>query len=209
MANLDKSGAELLQDAIAFARVAFEELAVRDRHQAASIFDRPFLLQVASGQADAGTIRAEHRGQEIMRDLQGVAADSILHGQKPASQALLDAVKPIASGGLRCMHPLNHRVATRDLVQARSGGKDLPQMIEPNAKSIAFQLHHSTKWAVLEADESGHSDESFSAHGPHFYGLAFPHVDNKRHQTSVEKVHDLQLLSGLVQIAVHWQVLKK
>ena len=58
----------------------------------------------------AGTLRAQHDGEELVRQRQLVAAEAIGGHQQPSRQALLDLVQSIAECGLRGLHQKRMRI---------------------------------------------------------------------------------------------------
>jgi hypothetical protein len=91
----------LAHDAIAAADGSFEARAVRDRDDAAALVNQPGALQGADDQADGGTLHAQHRGQVLMGERQGIPASAVVQGQNPAAAARLHAVHGVAGHRLQ------------------------------------------------------------------------------------------------------------
>jgi len=111
-----------VDDAVAFAGGAFELLAIENTNRTVVVFDDVFFLQGIGGEADAGTIGAQHGGEEIMGDAQQTVADAILREQKPAREALLKVVQSIATGSLGDLQSVDGGVAAQGFVKSRTGG---------------------------------------------------------------------------------------
>src|ERR1700757_2263256 len=58
----------LFDEGVAFAGERFEVLTIQNPHRAASVFDYAFSLKHAGRHSDAWPVRAQHRGEEVVRD---------------------------------------------------------------------------------------------------------------------------------------------
>src|SRR4029078_11445072 len=72
-----------------------QRLAIRDGDSAALREDQPASLQLMQRDRYTGTLRAQHDGEELVRQRQVVAAEAIPGHQQPSRQALLDLVQSI------------------------------------------------------------------------------------------------------------------
>lgn len=106
-----KDAIELLDDFVAFADGGFELLAAQDFEGATAVLDNFFSLEGIGGEANAGTVGAEHGGEEIMRDGQGTGVDAIGGHEEPAGEAFAGVVETITGSGLGDLHTLNDGVA--------------------------------------------------------------------------------------------------
>ena len=86
---------------VALAGDHFEAFAIDDGDRAPTISDQPRALHLPDGFSDPGAPHAEHRREEFVGHRHGIAVQPIARHQEPASATLLDAVQPVAGGGLR------------------------------------------------------------------------------------------------------------
>src|SRR5579863_3078009 len=90
-----------LGNAVALAGMADQAAAVDDRDVAAVVADKAGALQSAGRNRNAGTLHAQHHGQEFLREQKLVRLHAVVRHQQPATTSLLYGVKVIARGRLR------------------------------------------------------------------------------------------------------------
>ena len=73
--------------------VLFETSAVEHLDAAAALLDQAAALQAAQGRADCGALHAEHFGQKLMRQGQGVLIHAVVRAEEPAAAARRGGVR--------------------------------------------------------------------------------------------------------------------
>src|SRR2546425_9865947 len=86
----------------------------------ADVLDRLLSLQNTSCQADAGSVRSQHRREEIVGNGQQIGTHSILSYQQPPCEALLGVVQPIAHRCLCKLKPLKYCIAVQYPLELRN-----------------------------------------------------------------------------------------
>ena len=84
---------------ITFAGLAFQPSAIENRDLATTPGNHAGKFKLADNMRDRWTVGAQHIGEQVLRDEQGVAVNAVTHRKEPARQALLKAVSAITRDG--------------------------------------------------------------------------------------------------------------
>jgi hypothetical protein len=77
-------------DAVALARGRFESLSVQDLDPPVAARDQPVALEGPQDNSDGGTLHAEHHGEELLLEGEGIVLDAVARLEQPATGPLGD-----------------------------------------------------------------------------------------------------------------------
>ena len=157
--------------------------------------------KTSSRQGHAGTIRAQHRRQKIVRDAQQTRSDTILREQQPPAQALLQIVQAIAARGLRDLQSVNRRVPVQQNLQARTRWQYLFQRIHGDSEAVSANLHYRAVRAPAKSRRHGDRRKALVAHHSDFDALSTSGCEHERDHARVQEVGILEFLIRLMKAA--------
>ena len=95
---------------IAFAGCTLKFLAILDGDVAAGVVNQASLMQHPCCQGKRGPGSTQHLAQELVGERHAVGLHTVVAGEKPASQALINRVQPVASGILGTLDQIRQQV---------------------------------------------------------------------------------------------------
>src|ERR1700683_3337098 len=81
---------------VTFARRFLEALSIKYRDLPLAARDQTGAFQLPGGIRDAWPLDAQHFGEQVLSDLQGVIVTAVAHHQHPTRQPLLEAMRAVA-----------------------------------------------------------------------------------------------------------------
>jgi hypothetical protein len=119
---------------------------IQQLNPATAVSNEATPLQVSRRDGHGGTLRRNHLGQILLRELQCVVSGTVVGHQQPANQTLLCIMDPVAGsrlceyGGLLL---LEFEYCVPEFLEVL---KALPQMSGGNPERAAGQLHYAAQW---------------------------------------------------------------
>src|SRR6187402_729296 len=130
------------------------------------IVDQAGELESVGGERDRRPSAAEHGGEKLLGELQGVAPGAVGGDQKPAGHALIHAVFYTAACGLRQLCELHLHVAETEVLELTTEAELLPGVLDRTGKATSLDLHIDPVEAVFGPHQTGDADDGLIAeHG--------------------------------------------
>lgn len=131
----------LLDGFVAFTACFFELRSIHNLYFTPRILDESCFLQDASSESDARSPRSEHLSEQILRQRQAMISRTVRAHQQPASEALFNFMKAVASSNLCDLHGHDLRELLQPQGQAGATKQALGQYIGIDAESGTANLH--------------------------------------------------------------------
>ena len=150
---------------IALTGGTFKAFAVKDVDVAALVFDQADALERACRHGDGGAARAEHFGEELLRDVKLIVLNSVSQHQEPAGEPLFHLVQAVAGYELAEDQGLGLNAVLNGLAQRLQALKIAFEIGKRHAHGGAGNLHKAAAGHTLAAAEVHALGHPFP--GPH------------------------------------------
>lgn len=161
--DVEVVGEVIFDDAVALTGAAFEAWAIDNRDFAPGVLNEAFALQGFRGDADGGTIAAEHIGEVFVGEGEDGRRGTVAAEEQPSCEALRDGMAGVATSGLRGLNQLRLHGPQDEVVEAAEAGEFLDGQVHAAGEAVAGHLHIDLVEAAARPDECGCTHDGFNA----------------------------------------------
>jgi hypothetical protein len=163
---------------------------------AVAVANQPGLLEQPCRHGDAGTVDAEHHGQELLRHREVVALGPVMRHQQPAREALVQSVVTVA--GCRLGHLLleSQDVAEQEHPQGRALLDGPMERVRPQSQHRARGLNHGLDSAAIAAEQKRQADHALRSDEADLRGPAIGEESQHRGPAGFREVNSRDRLVG-------------
>ena len=185
--------------AIALAGGLLETGAVDHIDPAAALLDHAGGLEAAQGRTDRGALYAEHLGQELMRQGQGILVQAVVRTQEPAAAAGLNGVQGVAGHSVISLGEERLVVGEHQLLKSGACPDGGMHVVERKPGGAARDLHDIAPERLSADKGAQQAEQPLTAEDRHLGQTAIVHHIDKGDDCVMGKVGEADEIADLVQ----------